>query len=141
MIYDDGTNTYKKYIKNLVESSTLDGYQTKITNTTDVTMRTLSFRYGSSYSISGIYCRNVTLTVKGSVGSEASASFSVNSNYQSTYASGNWYFVACPTNGGWINTLCFGITDVTAKGGKLWAKRAIGASETTYTFTILMVRL
>ncbi|MCI6525364.1 MAG: hypothetical protein MR464_05325, partial [Bacilli bacterium] len=141
LIYDDGTNTYKKNIKDLVESGTLDGYQTKITNTTDVTMRTLSFKYGSSYSISGIYCRNVALTVNGSVGSEASASFSVNSNYQSTYASGNWYFVACPTNGGWINTLCFGITDVTSSGGKVWAKRAIGASKTTYTFTILMVRL
>ena len=141
LTYTDGNSSYSKAIKDLVESSTLSGYQQKITNTTDVTMRTLSFKKGASYSVSGIYCKNVTMTVKGSVGSEASASFTVNKDYESSYGSGTWYFVACPTNGGWINTLCFGITDVTSSGGKVWAKRAISGSEANYTFTVLMVRL
>ena len=143
LIYDDGTNKYSKRIKDLVESSTLKGYQTKIDNTTDVTMRTLSFKSGSSYSISGIYCKKVTMTVNGSVGSEASVSFTVDKNYESNFEASTctWYYVACPTDGGWINTLCFGITDTTSSGGKVWAKRAIGGSKATYTFTILMVRL
>ena len=119
---------------NITVSATLN-------SSSDVTIRTLSFKKGSSYSISGIYCTKVQVTVGGSVGNEGSASFSVSSDYQSSFANGNWYFVACPTHGSWINTMCFGITDTTATGGKLWAKRALSASQVTYDFTIIMVRL
>lgn len=119
---------------NITVSATLN-------SSSDVTIRTLSFKKGSLYSISGIYCTKVQVTVGGSVGSEGSASFSVSSDYQSSFANGNWYFVACPTHGSWINTMCFGITDTTATGGKLWAKRAISTNQVTYDFTIIMVRL
>lgn len=112
-----------------------------LNSSSDVTIRTLSFKKGSSYSISGIYCTKVQVTVGGSVGNEGSVSFSVSSDYQSSFANGNWYFVACPTHGSWIDTMCFGITDTTATGGKLWAKRALSASQVTYDFTIIMVRL
>lgn len=137
----EGTTTYIKTIKNLVEIGDLDGYQKAIGSSTDVTMRTLSFKNGSSYSISGIYCTEISLTLGGSVGNEASASFSVSSSYQSSFANGTWYFVACPTSGSWINTMCFGITDKSSIGGKLWVKRALSASQSTYKFTIIMVRL
>lgn len=112
-----------------------------LNSSSDVTIRTLSFKKGSSYSISGIYCTKVQVTVGGSVGNEGSVSFSVSSDYQSSFANGNWYFVACPTHGSWIDTMCFGITDTTATGGKLWAKRALSAGQVTYDFTIIMVRL
>lgn len=112
-----------------------------LNSNSDVTIRTLSFKKGSSYSISGIYCTKVQVTVGGSVGNEGSVSFSVSSDYQSSFANGNWYFVACPTHGSWIDTMCFGITDTTATGGKLWAKRALSAGQVTYDFTIIMVRL
>lgn len=112
-----------------------------LNSSSDVTIRTLSFKKGSSYSISGIYCTKVQVTVGGSVGNEGSVSFSVSSDYQSSFANGNWYFVACPTHGSWIDTMCFGITDTTATGGKLWAKRMASANKITYDFTIIMVRL
>lgn len=112
-----------------------------LNSSSDVTIRTLSFKKGSSYSISGIYCTKVQVTVGGSVGNEGSASFTVSSDYQSSFADGTWYFIACPTHGSWINTMCFGITDTTTTGGKLWAKRALSASQVTYDFTIIMVRL
>lgn len=112
-----------------------------LNSSSDVTIRTLSFKKGSSYSISGIYCTKVQVTVGGSVGNEGSANFTVSSDYQSSFTNGNWYFVACPTHGSWINTMCFGITDTTTTGGKLWAKRALSASQVTYDFTIIMVRL
>lgn len=112
-----------------------------LNSSSDVTIRTLSFKKGSSYSISGIYCTKVQVTVGGSVGNEGSASFTVSSDYQSSFANGTWYFIACPTHGSWINTMCFGITDTTTTGGKLWAKRALSASQVTYDFTIIMVRL
>lgn len=112
-----------------------------LNSSSDVTIRTLSFKKGSSYSISGIYCTKVQVTVGGSVGNEGSVSFSVSSDYQSSFANGNWYFIACPTHGSWINTMCFGITDTNSTGGKLWAKRALSASQVTYDFTIIMVRL
>ena len=141
LIQREGTTTTIKSIKNLVETGDLDGYQKTIGSSTDVTMRTLSFKNGSSYSISGIYCTEISLTLGGSVGNEASASFTVSSSYQSSFANGTWYFVACPTSGSWINTMCFGITDKSSTGGKLWVKRALSASQSTYKFTIIMVRL
>lgn len=119
---------------NITVSATLN-------SSSDVTIRTLSFKKGSSYSISGIYCTKVQVTVGGSVGNEGSASFSVSSDYQSSFANGNWYFIACPTHGSWINTMCFGITDTNSTGGKLGVKRALSASQVTYDFTIIMVRL
>ena len=137
----EGTSKYTKAIKDLVETGDLDSYQKAIGSSTDVTMRTLSFKNGSSYSISGIYCTEISLTLGGSVGNEASASFSVSSSYQSSFTNGTWYFVACPTSGSWINTMCFGITDKSSTGGKLWVKRALSASQSTYKFTIIMVRL
>lgn len=112
-----------------------------LNSSSDVTIRTLSFKKGSSYSISGIYCTKVQVSVGGSIGNEGSASFTVSSDYQSSFANGTWYFVACPTHGSWIDTMCFGITDTTTTGGKLWAKRVSSASQVTYDFTIIMVRL
>lgn len=137
--YRSGSTTGSKKISNLVETGDLSGYQKTITKSTDVTMRTLSFKNGVNYSISGIYCAKVTLTVGASVGNEKSATFTVNSSFQSTYTNGTWYFVTTPVKGGWVNTICYGITGSTS-GGTLWVKRVISASEETYTFDIMMIR-
>lgn len=135
-----GTNIKTVNNQSLLGSGNVSVSATLPSNS-DVTIRTLSFKKGSSYSISGIYCTKVQVTVGGSVGNEGSVSFSVSSDYQSSFANGNWYFVACPTHGSWIDTMCFGITDTTATGGKLWAKRMASANKITYDFTIIMVRL
>lgn len=137
--YRSGSTTGSKKISDLVENSDLSGYQKAITKSTDVTMRTLSFKNGSSYSISGIYCAKVSVTVGASVGNEGSATFTVSSNYQSEFANGTWYYVITPTSGGYVNTICFGVSGST-NGGTIWAKRAIAAQQTTYTFTVMMIR-
>ena len=138
--YRSRNTTGQKSVAKLVESDDLDEYQKKLTKATDITVRTLSFKQGSFYSISGIYCVNVTVKVGGTVGNENSVNFSLSTSYQSEFQNGSWYYVATCTGGSYINTLCYGLYTSTT-GGTLCVKRAIKASEATYTFTIIMVRL
>lgn len=104
----------------------------------DVILRTLSFRGGADYSISGIYCTTVSITVDGSVGSEGSAYFTApTTSYYSTYAYGGWKYTASIVSGGYINTLCIGIEQAS---NRIWLKRAISGQSQTYTVQIIGVR-
>lgn len=123
-------------------NSKLLGYQPKLNSDTGATMQWLSFKYGSSYSISGIWCRTVEMTIEGSVGTQASANFTVNIAYQSTFNSGSWYFVAMPCEGGFINTLSWGLeTNDSKTGGTFYALRVYSGAKTKYKFNIIGIRL
>lgn len=120
----------------------LSDYQPKLNNTIGATMQWLSFKKGSSYSISGIWCRSVTLTLNGSVGSNASSNFTIDSNYQSSYSNGDWYICVSPISGGYVDTMAYGVEylDKTAYGGKIWARRVYSGTNTTYSFNIIAIR-
>ena len=119
---------------------------TSLPSGSDVTLRTLSFKKGSSYSISGIYCQRVTISVAGSVGSEGQTSFTISSDYVSSFASGKWYVTASIVSGGYCNTLVLGMnlnSMSSATGGTVYLRRATSADSQTRTYDVdlIMVRL
>lgn len=118
---------------------------TSLPSGSDVTLRTLSFKKGSSYSVSGIYCQRVTISVAGSVGSEGQTSFTISSDYVSSFASGKWYVTASIVSGGYCNTLVLGMnlnSMSSATGGTVYLRRATSADQTrTYDVDLIMVRL
>ena len=121
-------------------------YQPKLGPSVGIQAKWLSFTSGSyptSYNISGIWCGSVSLTLSGSVGSNASANFTISSSYQSSYSSGAWYVCAVPVSGGYVDTMAYGVeyTNNTAYGGKIWARRVYSGSTVTYTFNIIAIRL
>lgn len=126
----------------LVINNKISNLQPKLDDSTGATMQWLSFKHGSSYSISGIWCQKVEMTVEGSVGNQANTNFTVDMYYQSSFSRGMWYFVAMPSSGGYINTLSWGLeTDTYNKGGNLYALRVYPGAKTTYKFNIIGIRL
>lgn len=124
-------------------NSKFSGYQPKLNSETGATMQWLSFKNGSSYSISGIWCGSVELRLNGSVGSNASSNFTIASSYESSFSNGNWYICVSPIKGGYVDTMAYGAEylDNNAYGGKIWARRVLSAADTTYTFNIIAIRL
>lgn len=106
-------------------------------------MRTLSFRGGANYSISGIYVIETDpVSLSGSVGSNASINFSIESYYYSDYPNGRWYYVATPTSGGYIDTIAVGVEATTSGGGggKVWIRRVSAGSTQKYKVTVYCIR-
>lgn len=115
-------------------------------NNSDVTLRTLSFKRGSSYSISGIYAKKVTVSVAGSVGSEGKTSFTIDSDYQSSFTSGTWRVTAAIVGGGYIDTLAIGVelnNSSAPSGGNVFLKRVLYSDSQTRTYDVdlIMIRL
>lgn len=115
-------------------------------NNSDVTLRTLSFKRGSSYSISGIYAKRVTVSVAGSVGSEGKTSFTIDSDYQSSFTSGTWRVTAAIVGGGYIDTLAIGVelnNSSAPSGGNVFLKRVLYSDSQTRTYDVdlIMIRL
>lgn len=109
----------------------------------DVILRTLSFKGGSNYSISGIYVIETdSVSLSGSVGSNASVNFSIDSYYYSDYPNGRWYYVATPTSGGYIDTIAVGVEATTSGGGggKVWIRRVSSGSTQNYKVTVYCIR-
>lgn len=112
----------------------------------DVTIRTLSFKKGSSYSISGIYTKRITVSVAGSVGSEGKTNFTIDSNYQSSFSSGTWRVTATIVGGGYIDTLAIGVelnNSNSPSGGNVFLKRVLYSDSQTRTYDVdlIMIRL
>ena len=112
----------------------------------DVTIRTLSFKRGSSYSISGIYAKRVTVSVAGSVGSEGKTAFTIDSDYQSSFTSGTWRVTAAIVGGGYIDTLAIGVelnNSHAPSGGNVFLKRVLYSDSQTRTYDVdlIMIRL
>lgn len=124
-------------------NSKFSDYQPKLNSENGATMQWLSFKKGSSYSISGIWCGSVELRLNGSVGSNASSNFTIASSYESSFSNGNWYICVSPIKGGYVDTMAYGAEylDNNAYGGKIWARRVLSAADTTYTFNIIAIRL
>ena len=115
-------------------------------NNSDVTIRTLSFKRGSSYSISGIYTKRITVSVAGSVGSEGKTSFTIDSDYQSSFTSGTWRVTAAIVGGGYIDTLAIGVelnNSSAPSGGNVFLKRVLYSDSQTRTYDVdlIMIRL
>lgn len=115
-------------------------------NNSDVTIRTLSFKRGSSYSISGIYAKRVTVSVAGSVGSEGKTAFTIDSDYQSSFTSGTWRVTAAIVGGGYIDTLAIGVELINShapSGGNVFLKRVLYSDSQTRTYDVdlIMIRL
>lgn len=119
------------------------GWQPKLNSETGATMQWLSFKKGSDYSISGIWCGSVDLKLSGSVGTNASSNFTIASSYESSFRNGSWYICVSPTKGGYVDTMAYGAEylNTTAYGGKIWARRVFPAADTTYSFNIIAIRL
>lgn len=112
-------------------------------NNSDVTLRTLSFKGGSNYSISGIYVIETdAVSLSGSVGSNASVNFSIDNYYYSDYPKGRWYYVATPTSGGYIDTIAVGVEATTSGGGggKVWIRRVSSGNTQKYKVTVYCIR-
>ena len=112
----------------------------------DITIRTLSFKRGSSYSISGIYTKRVTVSVAGSVGSEGKTSFTIDSDYQSSFTSGTWRVTGTIVGGGYIDTLAIGVelnNSSAPSGGNVFLKRVLYSDSQTRTYDVdlIMIRL
>lgn len=112
----------------------------------DVTIRTLSFKRGSSYSISGIYTKRITVSVAGSVGSEGKTNFTIDSDYQSSFTSGTWRVTATIVGGGYIDTLAIGVelnNSSAPSGGNVFLKRVLYSDSQTRTYDVdlIMIRL
>lgn len=117
---------------------------TTLPSGSDVTLRTLSFKGGSNYSISGIYVVETdAVSLGGSVGSNVSVNFSINSQYYSNFSSGRWYYVATPTSGGYIDTITCGVEATTSGsgGGKVWLRRVYSGSTQNYKVTVYCIKL
>ena len=115
-------------------------------NNSDVTIRTLSFKRGSSYSISGIYAKRITVSVAGSVGSEGKTNFTIDSDYQSSFTSGTWRVTAAIVGGGYIDTLAIGVelnNSHAPSGGNVFLKRVLYSDSQTRTYDVdlIMIRL
>ena len=115
-------------------------------NNSDVTIRTLSFKRGSSYSISGIYAKRITVSVAGSVGSEGKTNFTIDSDYQSSFTSGTWRVTAAIVGGGYIDTLAIGVelnNSNAPSGGNVFLKRVLYSDSQTRTYDVdlIMIRL
>lgn len=145
-VVDNLTNTSAEAVLSANQGRILNNkfssYQPLLDSGTGATMQWLSFKKGGSYSISGIWCKKVEMTVEGSVGNQASVYFTVDTYYQSTFSNGTWYFVAMPSSGGYINTLSWGLeTNSSNTGGTLYTLRVYSGAKTTYKFNIIGIRL